>query len=321
MDSGWLLDFLELARSGHFTRAAEARNVTQPAFSRRIKMLEEWVGTALIDRGSHPVELTAAGRDFLPRAGKILEDMEKARSSAQASADSGAGTLRFASTQVLALSFFPNWLRTIASKTRVGAINLIANGLEPCEYDMLEGRAQFLLCHYLDGMMFRLPAEDFTSALIATDRLVPVSVADENGTAVYSLDTTDVEVPLLSYEPQTGLGRIFETAIDIATKRPNFRTVASSHLALLLGLALDGRGIAWVPANVVSGELARGRLVPAGSADWEIPVEVRLFRPRQKLSDTLERFWSFVEPQDGAPNPSPEQQHANQHVGHTAGCD
>ena len=97
----------------------------------------------------------------------------------------------------------------------------------------------------------------------------------------------------------------------------NFRT----HFALLLGLALDGRGIAWVPANVVSGELARGRLVPAGSADWEIPVEVRLFRPRQKLSDTLERFWSFVEPQDGALNQSPEPQHPNQNVGHTAGCD
>jgi len=51
--------------------------VTQPAFSRRIRMLEEWVGTALVDRGSHPVELTQAGQAFLPRAKEVLDKLEE----------------------------------------------------------------------------------------------------------------------------------------------------------------------------------------------------------------------------------------------------
>ena len=41
MEIRWLEDFITLARTRHFSRAAEAQNVTQPTFSRRIKLLEE----------------------------------------------------------------------------------------------------------------------------------------------------------------------------------------------------------------------------------------------------------------------------------------
>ena len=50
MDLDWVRDFLALAEHRTFSRAAEARNVTQPAFSRRIRALEEWVGTPLFLR-------------------------------------------------------------------------------------------------------------------------------------------------------------------------------------------------------------------------------------------------------------------------------
>jgi DNA-binding transcriptional LysR family regulator len=297
VDSAWLSDFVELARTGNFSRAAEIRNVTQPAFSRRVKQLEEWAGVTLVDRGSHPVELTAAGRLFLGEAREILEKLDRARQMAQAIEEEANGTLRFATTQVLALGFFPKWLRTIARRTRLGEVNLIASGLEPCEHDMLQGKAQFLLCHYYEGMAFRLPDCDFTSVSILTDRLMPVAVPDANGRPLYGLeDDKDVTIPLPSYEKQTGLGRIFGTVFDIDAIQPRMVPVASSHLALLLGLALEGRGIAWVPASVVRGEIERKTLVEAGGAQWSIPMEIRLFRPRDKLSAAAENFWNYVAP-------------------------
>ncbi len=64
MDTSWLQDFLTLADCGNFSRAAERRNMTQPAFSRRIRMLEEWVGAALFDRSTHQATLTPAGACF-----------------------------------------------------------------------------------------------------------------------------------------------------------------------------------------------------------------------------------------------------------------
>ena len=61
MDMGWLRDLNSLSKTGNFSRAAELNNISQPAFSRRIKALENWVGVRLVDRSSHPVKLTEAG--------------------------------------------------------------------------------------------------------------------------------------------------------------------------------------------------------------------------------------------------------------------
>ena len=61
MELRWLQDFLMVAETGNFTRAAERRNTSQAAFSRRIKSLEAWLGFDLIDRSVYPTQLTAAG--------------------------------------------------------------------------------------------------------------------------------------------------------------------------------------------------------------------------------------------------------------------
>jgi hypothetical protein len=58
MELDWLEDFLALVEHQHFGRAAEARNVSQPAFSRRIRLLETWLGAPLFNRDTHRVALT-----------------------------------------------------------------------------------------------------------------------------------------------------------------------------------------------------------------------------------------------------------------------
>ncbi|MEL0519326.1 LysR family transcriptional regulator, partial [Neisseria gonorrhoeae] len=68
MQLKWLEDFVALEQTRNFSRAAELRNVTHPAFGRRIKALEAWAGTPLIERGSSPVTLTAAGASLLDNA-------------------------------------------------------------------------------------------------------------------------------------------------------------------------------------------------------------------------------------------------------------
>ncbi len=50
MEIRWLEDFIALARTRHFSRAADEQHVTQPTFSRRIKLLEEEMGVTLINR-------------------------------------------------------------------------------------------------------------------------------------------------------------------------------------------------------------------------------------------------------------------------------
>ena len=72
MNLSWLEDFLALAATGNFSRAAEDRHMTQPAFSRRVRALEEWLGVELFDRSTQPARLTAAGEWFRPQAEDLL---------------------------------------------------------------------------------------------------------------------------------------------------------------------------------------------------------------------------------------------------------
>ena len=68
VETKWLEDFVSLAETRSFSRSAQLRHVTQPAFSRRIQALEAWAGIDLVDRSSYPTPLTSPGKALLPQA-------------------------------------------------------------------------------------------------------------------------------------------------------------------------------------------------------------------------------------------------------------
>lgn len=67
--------FLALARHMHFTRAAEAMNVTQPALSMQIRALEDDIGTPLVERTPAGVVLTPQGRALVGQARQVMAAM------------------------------------------------------------------------------------------------------------------------------------------------------------------------------------------------------------------------------------------------------
>lgn len=71
--------FLEVARRGSLSAAADALHVSQPAASKTIRELEEIVGTALFDRSGRNLVLTAAGRVYQSQAGGALAELERAQ--------------------------------------------------------------------------------------------------------------------------------------------------------------------------------------------------------------------------------------------------
>ena len=77
MELNWLEDFLALAEHRNFSRAAEARHVTQPAFSRRIRALEIWVGTPLVVRSPQGAVLNAAGEYLREQAAGLTRDLHQ----------------------------------------------------------------------------------------------------------------------------------------------------------------------------------------------------------------------------------------------------
>ena len=310
LDLEWLEDFLALAESGNFSRAAQARNIAQPAFSRHIRALEEWVGVDLFDRSAHPAALTAAGRRFQPLLEDTLARLESARIKARAAHDQAAASLLFAATHVLSLTFFPQWLGRLESQLRLGPIQTISDSFHACEDLALQRRVQFVLCHGHPEVPGRLDEAEFPMLRLSDDVLLPVSAprAAGGGGAMHSLEVAkavkaDAPVPVLAYSEPSGLGRIMRARMrqvfgddSVSALSQRVEIVFTAHHAVLLKtMALEGRGVAWLPQSLIADELRRGALVAAASAEWNVPVEIRLYRQRAELAPAAEALWTLVQ--------------------------
>jgi len=289
MHLGWLEDFLALVDHSNFSRAAEARSMSQPSFSRRIKSLEDWVGTPLIDRRTHRIVLTAAGERFRQVAEETVRRLELGRAAARSEDAIDRETLRFAATHMLSFTFFPQWLRRLEAEQPVQAtIALTSDHMVACERRMIEGKAQFLLCHHHDAASTEM-GSDFRAVRLGCDRLIPVAAP------ALLKDTDPSAAPQLAFTAESGMGRILASARAPGGRIPPRHPVFTSHLAsVLTAMARDGRGITWTALSLVKDDLDGGRLMRADPADEGVEIEIRLWRPRARQSAAAEAFWARI---------------------------
>src|SRR5689334_22022398 len=99
----------EIAQSGSFSNAARALGYTQSAVSRQVATLEAVAGRRLFERGRDGVTLTAAGARLLPRAIRILDELD----AALRESDDDAGPVRLGAFPTAAAGLVPDALATL----------------------------------------------------------------------------------------------------------------------------------------------------------------------------------------------------------------
>lgn len=294
MDLAHLMDFTALARYRNFSRAAAARSVTQPAFSRRIKALEDWVGTPLFVRGSQGCSLTAAGEHFNAHVDAIILRLLELRESALNASMHDAQTLRIAATQTIAFAFFPGWISQARESADIGLVQLNSGNLAICSRLLLDEKVQMLLCHVNDITLLPFAADAFDSVVVGEDSLILVSGVSESGQPFFT-QASQQPLPLLDYTRDSGIGRIVEAKGDAKLLGMRTKSVFSTHLAAsLLPLVKKGQGVAWLPLSLIGKELQEGslgRFLPVGG---DIGVEVRLFRAAGALTGVARNLWEYA---------------------------
>ncbi|MFC4275342.1 LysR family transcriptional regulator [Achromobacter aloeverae] len=289
-------DLIALARTGSFVRAADLRHVTHPAFGRRIKALEAWAGTPLILHQRAPVTLTPAGEQLLKAATQAVEQMEQVRQRI-ARAEGAERVLRIATGRSLARTMVTEWIARLCRQRVIDNHDHVdlATGMISTMVTQLEnGEADLLCCYEHPAWSASLGSGRYRYLTFAIDKLVPVSQTDAHGKPRHSLGDARRPPPLIASAEGLAMGNILGDWLKRSPHalRPFLRC---DSLDAIHGAALKGLGIAWLPWSMVAGDCARGVLGKLGGRGDEVTFEVRLYRPRTRLSELAEAAWSAAE--------------------------
>ncbi len=297
MELKWLEDFLALCDSGNFGASSKLRSVSQPAFSRRIKALENWVGAELINRKSHPVHPTDAGDALKPIAQEIVRLAYQTRTDIKALNKSNEVKLRFSTLSTLAQFFMPAWLKNLGPyievesfsvRTDFGSIDDYLGALE-------EGIVDFFIC-YQDQSETNLTDDGkYLTLKLGIESLVPVVSPDSDGNPRWWLPSKPQGgIPYLHTDSALSLWPIklhLEKRFGDITFEPVYE---SSIATALKAMSIEGYGLAWLPKSIVVDDLENGRLVRAAEECDDIFVDIKIFRHAHNTEPRVERFWQVL---------------------------
>ncbi|MBO9678792.1 LysR family transcriptional regulator [Paenacidovorax monticola] len=294
MQLKWLEDFILLAQERSYTRAAELRHVTHPAFGRRIRALEAWAGTPLVERGGGPVRLTPAGQAFLETAEQMARGLAQSHEELQALAGRQARTATLATGRTLARTVVADWLVRLGPALQGGELRVLTRSLAETVAMLERGEADFTLVYHHPALAVRLDARQFTHVTVATDRLVPVSRTDARGAPMHALAGAG-PIPYLAYARTLALGRLVEDHLAHHPLAPRLQRIvecdsADAHYEYVL----KGLGVAWLPWSMVHADCKAARLAPVGDKRMETRFDVRLYRPKHRLGPLAEALWRAI---------------------------
>jgi len=106
----WLRTFIEVARLEHLGRAAEVLQTDQSTVSRKIVRLEQDVGVALFERIGRSIRLTQAGRRFVPRAERLLNEIRDAIADAEGAVSAETGEVHIGFLHTVGARWLPDRL-------------------------------------------------------------------------------------------------------------------------------------------------------------------------------------------------------------------
>lgn len=279
MDTNILEDFLALSDTHNFSRAAAERHITQPAFSRRIQVLEDYVGAQLIDRSKSPIQLTPAGESFRESARELLERLQGAKDAARALDSSDNFHVNLAFSNSVITSYLPIIFSRLVKRVDSFRVNAYSDNTDHCIDSLISGESHFLSAMYNEDVPLPDRLMQFPFAVLSHTSLIPVSKPTPDGSPMFALDSdVDDPLPFFTYSKGSYLLQVVEAFLEKKGDENLLNVVLQCNYSDgLIGLVTAGQGIAWLPRYSIRAELASGALVPAAGEEWNIPLEYRMY--------------------------------------------
>lgn len=277
MDVKLLEDALVLLEEKSLSRAAARRNVTQPAFSRRLRALEDWAGVKLLDRQANRVVLNPCLADNENEIRTVLARLAQLRRHL-AKQNSRAKTVILTTQHALAGSVFPKFFKGFSDPRPELSWRLRTLNRDDCISVFMRGDADLLLCYEARGFPPLPFDESIERRLWMRDALIPV-VADSRRQFLGDDHEIPVGFPMVAYPPESHFGRLVE---EMKLHEPLFQQGAEIHVETAFSIGVrelirNGAGIGWVPHSMCHADLVAGNLVNLSRRYGSVPLDISIF--------------------------------------------
>lgn len=165
--------FLETAREGNMTRAAERLFISQPTMSKQLKELEQELGTKLFIRSNYNIKLTEAGMLLRDRAEDILSLMDKTLEEFRSLEEINSGDIFVGALESETMSLFAETVRDLQKMYPRIRCNIYSGNLDDVCERLDKGLLDFaIVMSYVDLSKYnylKLPMKDSWGVLMRKD--------------------------------------------------------------------------------------------------------------------------------------------------------
>ncbi|MBA3406274.1 MAG: LysR family transcriptional regulator [Gemmatimonadaceae bacterium] len=258
-----LRSFIVLGDELHFSRAAAALRVAQPALSQQIRRLETALGFRLFDRTSRKVELTPAGVSFLDHVRRLFLELDRAAQTGQHIASGKTGTLTVGYVQTAMVTVLPTIVRRFRERQPDVRVLLRELSSIPQIEGLRRGEIDVAIVSGTPG------DEDIASFEVWRDPLValvpPAHPASRRRSVSVSALATD---PFIMF-PRSQTPHVYDQIVSLCRKSGFEPTIAQEAQSwhLIAELVGAGMGVSVAPSSVRRYRVARVRYVPLRPTD------------------------------------------------------
>lgn len=288
----WLEDILAIAQTGSFSGAAEKRHLTQSAFSRRIKQIEQHVGVELFDRRHKPVVLRATTLAQSEQIGQIAATLRQLVIDLRRGDRIVNNKIVIASQHSLTTSLTPAILQGIQRRGENTYVRLRSANLDECFALLVSRQADVAIFYRLPDEASGQGDDLLDTITIGSDRLIPVAAPDLAKDLATRRQATDMAY--VAYPGDVFFGKVMERKI-LPHLAPTIAPVPMAETALTLAaieMAAVGLAVAWVPRSLALDRIASGRLVDLSDALPSCDLQVKAARVQGATGRVEIGFWS-----------------------------
>ena len=302
MELKWLDDYIALLETGSFSAAAERRHVSQPAFSRRIQMLEDWLGVTLIDRTRKPLQFTPVAKDNQLAFRSLVARIYEFRAVLKSESLDSAG-ITIAAQHTLAASYVPAFLERLRQLDPDQNFRLRSENRADSLSLLMRGEAEILITYDTPQAPCNVPEQLAQRHALGQDELL--LVANPALHRQLSRVTKGDRVPMLCFPPDSFFGQAVRAEVlpELMRRQQVVVRCVSEFAMGLRELALVGQGAAWLPALLIREDLARGSLLPLRRLGGPVRMDIVVYFAALAgdKGDSLRRSFELLRQDAGTP--------------------